>query len=111
MYRYSTAVQKVDLALELSKLPSAEGAAYDSFRDQHDAQCHPDTRIELLRDIRLWADDERGKCIFWLSGMAGTEKSTIPRTVAQHRSYTQAVCLVVAYIDVSRFILGTKHLQ
>jgi hypothetical protein len=29
-----------------------------------------------------WADGPRDKCIFWLSGMAGTGKSTIARTVA-----------------------------
>jgi Mrp family chromosome partitioning ATPase len=28
-------------------------------------------------------EDSQGKCIFWLSGMAGTGKSTISRTVAQ----------------------------
>jgi hypothetical protein len=30
-----------------------------------------------------WAEDPRGKCIFWLNGMAGTGKSAISRTVAQ----------------------------
>jgi NACHT domain len=29
-----------------------------------------------------WSGNPRGKCIFWLSGMAGTGKSTISRTVA-----------------------------
>jgi len=50
--------------------------------DEHDARCHPDTRIELLARIRLWANDPCGKCIFWLNGMAGTGKSTIARTIA-----------------------------
>jgi hypothetical protein len=76
-------MQKVDLDLVLSKLPSAEGAAFDSFHNQHDARCHPNTRIDLLHDIGVWADDVNGKCIFWLCGMAGTGKSTISRTVAQ----------------------------
>jgi ABC-type glutathione transport system ATPase component len=30
-----------------------------------------------------WSNDHRGECIFWLSGMAGTGKSTIARTIAR----------------------------
>ncbi|KAK4675111.1 NACHT and WD40-domain containing NOD-like receptor 5 [Podospora pseudoanserina] len=67
----------------LSKLPIANGAAFDSHTDEHDARCHPDTRVGLQRDIMAWADDPQGECIFWLNGMAGTGKSTISRTVAQ----------------------------
>jgi hypothetical protein len=36
-----------------------------------------------LRDICKWAEDADGECIFWLSGGAGTGKSTISRTVAE----------------------------
>jgi hypothetical protein len=75
----NTLASKIDLA----KLPSASGAAFDSYKDELDARCHPDTRIELLLQIKDWADDPQGKCIFWLNGMAGTGKSTISRTVAQ----------------------------
>jgi len=64
-------------------LPSAEGAAFDSHVDELDARCHPDTREDLLREIKEWAHDPDGKCIFWLKGMAGTGKSTIARTVAE----------------------------
>ncbi|KAK4652665.1 NACHT and WD40-domain containing NOD-like receptor 5 [Podospora pseudocomata] len=67
----------------LSKLPIANGASFDSHTDEHDARCHPDTRVDLQRDIMAWADDPQGECIFWLNGMAGTGKSTISRTVAQ----------------------------
>ena len=69
--------------IDLARLPSAEGAAFDSYADELDARCHPDTRIDLLHQIREWAQDPQGKCIFWLNGMAGTGKSTISRTVAQ----------------------------
>jgi hypothetical protein len=75
----NTLASKIDLA----RLPSASGAAFDSYRDELDARCHPDTRIDLLRQITDWAGDRQGKCIFWLNGMAGTGKSTISRTVAQ----------------------------
>ena len=33
-------------------LPSAEGAAFDSHVDELDARCHPDTREDLLREIK-----------------------------------------------------------
>jgi hypothetical protein len=71
--------QKIDLA----KLLSAEGAAFDSYADELDARCHPETRVKLREQIQQWADDPQGKCIFWLCGIAGTGKSTISRTVAQ----------------------------
>ena len=70
---------------DLEKIPSAQGAAFDSHinTDELNARCHPDTRINLLHQIKEWAKDPKGKCIFWLNGMAGTGKSTISRTVAQ----------------------------
>ncbi|KAK0714784.1 hypothetical protein B0H67DRAFT_536753 [Lasiosphaeris hirsuta] len=76
-------VLEVGQDLILSKLPVANDAAFDSHADEHDARCHPNTRIDLLKDIRKWAEDPQGECIFWLNGMAGTGKSTISRTVAQ----------------------------
>jgi hypothetical protein len=67
----------------LSKLPAAADAAFNHQTNEHDPRCHPDTRVELLTDIRKWVADPHGKCIFWLVGRAGTGKSTIARTVAQ----------------------------
>jgi hypothetical protein len=69
--------------IDLANLPYAEGAAFDSHQDEHDARCLEDTRVDLQRQIAEWAEDPHGKCIFWLNGMAGTGKSTISRTVAQ----------------------------
>src|SRR5271156_5420354 len=52
-------------------------------RNEKDPQCLPDTRVDLLRQIRTWINDrDDKKYIFWLSGMAGTGKSTISRTIA-----------------------------
>lgn len=64
-------------------LPTADDAAFDSHAEEHNTRCHRDTRTELLRQIREWADAPHGKTIFWLNGMAGTGKSTISRTVAK----------------------------
>ncbi|KAL2135775.1 hypothetical protein VTI74DRAFT_6980 [Chaetomium olivicolor] len=64
-------------------LPSIDEATYNSYADQHNARCHPDTRTELLCQIREWAVSPHGEVIFWLNGMAGSGKSTISRTVAE----------------------------
>ncbi|KAF3153513.1 hypothetical protein TWF225_001947 [Orbilia oligospora] len=79
--------------LELEKLPCAESAVFDFYnyksqcrgRDssQLTAKCHPETRKELLHEIKEWARDPQGKSIFWLNGMAGAGKSTIARTIAE----------------------------
>jgi hypothetical protein len=64
-------------------LPIAEGAFYNSYKDQHESFCLKDTRAQLLDEIAQWAQASESECIFWLNGMAGTGKSTIARTVAQ----------------------------
>jgi hypothetical protein len=69
--------------LDLAGLPIAQGACYNSRDEEHNARCLPNTRTELLDDITTWAQNKDGKPIFWLTGMAGTGKSTIARTVAQ----------------------------
>ncbi|OJD17129.1 hypothetical protein AJ78_02774 [Emergomyces pasteurianus Ep9510] len=76
-------IQIESLAQQISQeqLPSVEDAAYDSYGSEHE-QCLPGTRVELFCDVKLWATSPRGKCIFWLNGMAGTGKSTIAQTVA-----------------------------
>ena len=60
----------------------ANGATYNAYTNEHSATCLEGTRTDLVRQIDTWANDPKGKCIFWLCGMAGTGKSTIARTVA-----------------------------
>src|SRR6266536_3449036 len=67
----------------LSKLSYAADAAFNSRSREHEPQCLADTRVDLLSQLMAWGNNPRDKCIFWLSGMAGTGKSTIARTVAQ----------------------------
>ncbi|KAM0550669.1 hypothetical protein ACHAPJ_008732 [Fusarium lateritium] len=75
-------VDKVDSSLVLGALPSAAGAAYNSSAEERNSTCLKRTRFELLQEIDDWIDDQQAQTIFWLNGMAGTGKSTIPRTMA-----------------------------
>jgi hypothetical protein len=67
----------------LVKLRHAPQAAFNSTDNQHDPLCLKDTRVDVLNQIRAWADGSDERCIFWLNGMAGTGKSTIARTIAR----------------------------
>lgn len=75
-------VQHISRILDMSKLPVAKDAAFDSHTNEHDPRCLPNTRVELQRIITTWAEDPDSDTIFWLNGMAGTGKSTISRTMA-----------------------------
>ena len=87
----------VHIGLEntLDRLPCAEDALFNSYAKQHEPACLPDTRVDLLQEIYSWADGQDERCIFWLSGLAGTGKSTIARTVA--RSYYDKQCLAASF--------------
>ena len=75
-------LDRLEIKIDLDKLPYARGAMHNSYGDDH-ITCHPDTRVDLLREIHDWARHPHSKSIFWLSGWAGIGKSTISRTVAQ----------------------------
>lgn len=67
----------------LDKLLVAERAAFNSSGKEDDSLCFPNTRVEVLDQIRSWFHDvNNARSVFWLNGMAGTGKSTISRTIA-----------------------------
>ena len=67
-------------------MPYAAEAGINSRTKEHEPSCLPDTRLDVLREIKTWAEDGSDeRCVFWLSGMAGTGKSTIARTVAREQ--------------------------
>ena len=70
----------------LDALPIAEGASFNSEELEHERFCLPGTRTKILELIEQWTTDPQGERIFWLSGMAGTGKSTIARTLAHDLS-------------------------
>lgn len=71
----------IDQNQALDKLSYTGDAAFDSYHYQHESRCIPNTRVDLLRQLEEWSNSSK-ECIFWLSGMAGTGKSTIARTIA-----------------------------
>jgi nucleoside phosphorylase len=75
-------LDQIETKIDLDKLPCVRGAMFDSYEAVHVA-CHPDTRVDLLRQILDRARQPHSKSIFWLNGMAGTGKSTISWTVAE----------------------------
>jgi Cdc6-like AAA superfamily ATPase len=67
----------------LNSLLTAADAPFNAYHLQHDPVCLPNTRSGLLQDIDSWTGGQDGQCVFWLSGLTGTGKSTIARTVAR----------------------------
>ena len=70
----------------LDDLPRAEGASFISAELEHESLCLAGTRTKILYLIERWTVDPQGERIFWFSGMAGTGKSAIARTLAHNLS-------------------------
>ncbi|KAL2861893.1 purine and uridine phosphorylase [Aspergillus pseudodeflectus] len=75
-------IEGVVQSIDLKELPFAEGAEFGTYMDQHEDDCLPGTRENVLHEVEDWATLPEGKCMFWLNGLAGTGKSTIARTMA-----------------------------
>ncbi|KYG41272.1 hypothetical protein M433DRAFT_159236 [Acidomyces richmondensis BFW] len=82
-HHYGNVDGRLSLNNVLRSLPTAKAAPFNSYQRQHEPTCLSGTRADLLQDIYDWADSERSPAIFWLSGLAGTGKSTIAQTVAK----------------------------
>lgn len=81
-YRLQESLDRLEIKIDLDKLPYAKGVMYNSYGDDY-ITCHPATRVDLLYEVYDWARHPHSKSIFWLSGWAGIGKSTISRTVAE----------------------------
>jgi hypothetical protein len=82
-------------ASPVERLPYAVEAPFNSYAKQHEPICLPDTRIDLLKKINHWVDRQDGQYIFWLSGLAGTGKSTVAHTLAG--TLSQRGCLGASF--------------
>lgn len=63
-----------------SKLKPAKSA---SFKYDRHSSCLQGTRIEILEKLMTWARNPHSQPIFWLSGIAGTGKSTISQSFCE----------------------------
>ncbi|XEV00997.1 hypothetical protein FSHL1_006284 [Fusarium sambucinum] len=72
----------------IDQLPYVGDAVWDSHAEERNGTCLPNTRENLLAELKDWIQDTTGKskAVFWLNGMAGTGKSTISRTISQYLS-------------------------
>jgi hypothetical protein len=59
----------------------ADDAGYESTDER--SICLDGTRVDLLDALRLWTDDASSPPVFWLSGHAGSGKTTIAQTYAE----------------------------
>ncbi|KLO10621.1 hypothetical protein SCHPADRAFT_832267, partial [Schizopora paradoxa] len=59
--------------------------AADEYYRKRIEVCHDETCGTILTDFKIWATnvDAKDEHIFWLSGLAGTGKSTFSKTVAE----------------------------
>ncbi|KAJ7834329.1 hypothetical protein B0H14DRAFT_2363864, partial [Mycena olivaceomarginata] len=48
--------------------------------------CTPETRVTILEHIKQWAEEQSPSSprVFWLTGHAGSGKSTIAYSISQH---------------------------
>ena len=67
--------------LVLNTCPRAHGAGYEHGNRQG---CLTGTRETILDEIESWTKDFNKSPIYWLNGVAGTGKSTIAQTTAEH---------------------------
>ncbi|KAG6851700.1 hypothetical protein C0991_006921, partial [Blastosporella zonata] len=74
--------------LQLNSWPRSDRALYDTNLEDAPTlsrcPCTPGTRASILKRIHEWAQDPspESPCVFWLTGQAGSGKSTIAYTIA-----------------------------
>ena len=70
--------------VHLSVLNNCRRARGAGYRHGNRRGCLRGTRETVLSDIESWAKDPDASPLFWLNGLAGTGKSTIAQTIAEH---------------------------
>ncbi|KAG8716590.1 hypothetical protein FRC09_015518 [Ceratobasidium sp. 395] len=75
----------------LKTLPESPSAKYCSTEAESlgRGECTPNTRVELLEQLRAWACDDQAQKIYWLNGMAGTGKTTIAYSLCEYLQSVQ----------------------
>jgi hypothetical protein len=76
-------IDQVQKDILLDRLKPAHSALFDDAEAETTPSCLKGTRVNLLADIEKWMADPLGKPVYWLTGVAGTGKTTIAQTVAK----------------------------
>jgi hypothetical protein len=65
-----------------------------AFHDHTDAapECLEGTRTHLLDSITTWMNDPSSETVYWLSGAAGTGKTTVAQSVAKIAKESNFIC-------------------
>ncbi|KAJ2928074.1 hypothetical protein H1R20_g9012, partial [Candolleomyces eurysporus] len=71
-------VQSLKRSNTLQKLGGVGGAEYSNAK--RGPGCIPGSRVSLLAMLLMWATDPSSPHLFWLSGLAGTGKTTVSKT-------------------------------
>ncbi|KAF8586931.1 WD40 repeat-like protein [Ramaria rubella] len=74
--------QLIDIA-ERNDLKDLPGAKLPDVQWDPSRACMPGTRTQIIRDIISWVHNPESKRILWLSGAAGTGKSSIANSIAE----------------------------
>jgi Mrp family chromosome partitioning ATPase len=84
-------IDDVQRRLLLDRLKPALSALYDDAEAA--PSCLKDTRVDVLAHIEGWMADPSGKPVYWLTGVAGTGKTTIAQSVAMMADAKERRCL------------------
>ncbi|KXN90686.1 hypothetical protein AN958_03971 [Leucoagaricus sp. SymC.cos] len=81
VHRVWREVESLAYKMDLNSIAYADGAGLNTEK-----LCLPGTRSELLDEITKWANNVEGDAprVFWLHGTAGSGKSSIAHTIANH---------------------------
>ena len=75
--------------------------SYQSAQSAQRSQCLDGTRVAVLEQIRAFLQDTVGANLFWLSGIAGSGKSTIAQSAAVEATLS-ANCIVASFFFSQR---------
>ncbi|KAG8704998.1 hypothetical protein FRC08_001906 [Ceratobasidium sp. 394] len=83
-------VAEQTMEAHLKNLPNSPDAMYRSAKSSNlRGGCTPETRVQVLEQLRDWAYDGESEKIYWMNGMAGTGKTTIAYSLCERLERTQ----------------------
>ncbi|KAH8991451.1 hypothetical protein EDB86DRAFT_3079870 [Lactarius hatsudake] len=85
----------------ISKKAENANHLYQSAQSAQRSECLEGTRVTVLQQIRAFLEDTTGANLFWLSGIAGSGKSTIAQSAAVEATLW-ANCVVASFFFSQR---------